>query len=257
MKAFLPALLLASATVMAVPSYAADALTKDDYRNYCGYFLGLDFPVKKKCKGDKCKKISSLKGEKKQLKAIAKLLGTKWTELKSSVEKGKAVGATCDEVGKIYEDAAKTALNKALPGRIAVFVLDYSDPEFVVASVTWRGAAKAKLEEEAALVAKIISEEAPITKTIAVRAVRPKAKKLDNPKAVWFDGKINPERCSRINKDRINQDADRRYIGLFDHVLKIDERTPKLMKYDSRRRRWTDAPADALAHKKGHDKKKG
>ncbi|MCP4501864.1 MAG: hypothetical protein GY822_18045 [Deltaproteobacteria bacterium] len=247
-------LLVVTPALLALPA-SAEEMNKDDFRNYCGYYLGLDQKVSKRCKkGDACKRVSALKGDRAQMKSIGKMLGTSWKKLKASVAKGRAVGATCDEVGKVYEERAHSALKKALPGRVAVFVLDYSDPEFVVASVTWKGGNKGKLEEEAALVAKIVSVRAPITKTIAVRAVNPRAKDISAPSAVWFDGKINPERAARIDTKRIATDADRRYIPLFDAVVKIDERSSKMLKFDARRRSWTDAPADALTPK-GSSKK--
>ena len=226
----------------ATSATAAVEMDHTEFRSFCGYFLGLDFPVNKRCKGAKCKKIKQLRGEKAQMKAIAKLLGVKRSALKAAVEKGKKYGANCEEVGKIAAADAENALKAKFKNRIDVFVLDTSDPEFVVASVTWKGLDRKKLEEEASLIASIVAEQASIAKTIVVRAIKPGAKDKAARSSTWFEGKINPGRAARIHRDKIKLDADRRYMALFDDVIKIAPLKNKLMKYDSRKRKWVDAP---------------
>lgn len=243
-----PVLLLSFALTLSLvaptAASAGEKLNQTDFKNFCGYLIGLERDArnpKRECTG-KCKrKVADLKRERSRLKKVAPLLRTSWKKLKASVEKAKKVGATCEEVGKVHEDKTQKALAEAFGKRVAIYVLDYNDPDFVVASITWRGGNKKKLEEEASLIAAIVTEHAPITKTIALRAISPRGDPADK-KAIWFDGKINPARASRIDKKRIDTDADRRYIGLFDDVVKVDPITAKLMKYDSRKRKWVEAP---------------
>ena len=251
LKSFVPAAFVA-ALVVPTSSLAAPTLDQTDYKNFCGFLIGLERDAKnpkRECEKKGCKKVADLKNDKQKFQKLAPLLGTKWNKLKASVDKAKEVGATCDEVGKIYEDASQKALDAEFGKRVAIYVLDYNDPDFVVASITWRGGDKKKLEEEAALIAAVISESAPITKTIAMRAISPRGEPTDK-KAIWFDGKINPARAARIDRKRIDLDADVRYIGLFDDVVKVDNLSSKLMKYDSRKRKWVEAPPEPVEEEK-------
>lgn len=189
---------------------ASDAdVSGEDYRLFCGYLDALEEP-----------KVKAIKSPKKRDQRIARMAKMSVKKLKASVAKVEKLGATCDEVGKKMEADALAALQKALPGRVAVYQLDYSDPDHVVALLTWKGGDKKLLEEEAALVAKTISDSSPIVRTIAVRGVNPLAQDATADEATWFEAKITRDRAARIDPKSIKDFADTRYIRLFDNVTR-------------------------------------
>lgn len=198
-----PCVLAAAAT----PAYAAVDLEQEDFRIFCGYLDALEDPA-----------VQKLQAGKREAK-IAKMAKLKPAKLREHVARAEKVGATCDELGKKVEADAKSVLDRALPGRIGLFVLDYSDPSHVVAAVTWKGIDKKKLVEEAALIARLLAEEAKITKTIAIRGVDPRAVDMKADEATWFEAKISRMRAERIDKDKIPTYAQSRYLRLFDGVV--------------------------------------
>jgi hypothetical protein len=121
-------------------------------------------------------------------------------------------------VGQNFAQNTKKVLDKELSGRVVVFDIDYSDPSHVIAYVTWMGIDKKKLVEEASLVAAIVAKEAPFVTTIAIRGVDPKAKDKTADTAMWFEAKISRDKADRIEKTKIVDYAETRYIRLFDGV---------------------------------------
>lgn len=205
------ALCLSLATMLVAPVASASGadITGEDYRLFCGYLDALEEP-----------KVKAIKNEKQRDQRIAKMAKLSVKKLKAAVDKVEKLGATCDEVGKKLEADALAALQKALPGRVAVYQLDYSDPDHVVALMTWKGGDKKQLEEEAALVAKTIADTSPIVRTIAVRGVNPLVKDATSDEATWFEAKITRDRAARIDTKSIKDFADTRYIRLFDNVVR-------------------------------------
>ncbi|MDP2342692.1 MAG: hypothetical protein Q8O67_17175 [Deltaproteobacteria bacterium] len=189
-----------------LPAFAAVGLSEEDFRLYCGYLDALAKP-----------EVQKLKGNARDAK-IAKLAKVKAPALAVSVEKGQKAGATCEEIGKSATSDTKSALDKALPGRITFFELDYSDPSHVVARVSWLGIEKKKLIEEAQLVAATLAETAPITKTIALRGVDPAAADRTADDAGWFDAKISRVNAARIEKAKIWENSAR-YKRFFDGIV--------------------------------------
>lgn len=208
---FLSAVCFSLTTVLLAPGAMASSpeITGEDYRLFCGYLDALEDP-----------KVKAIKSEKQRDQRIARMAKLSVAKLKASVAKVEKLGATCDEVGKKLEADALAALQKALPGRIAVYQLDYSAPDHVVALLTWKGGDKRQLEEEASLVAWTIADSAPIVRTIAVRGVNPLVKDSDSDEATWFEAKITRDRASRIDVKSIKDFADTRYIRLFDNVVR-------------------------------------
>ncbi len=200
-------LLVALVVCSSAPALAGVELSEEDFRLYCGYLDALARPDVQKLK-DKAKEAK-----------LAKLAKVKPAALATAVEKGQKAGSTCGEIGKTAAAGAKSALEQALPGRITFFELDDSDPSHVVARVSWLGIEKKKLVEEAALVAAILAETAPITKTIALRGVNPAATDRSADDAGWFDAKISRLNASRIEKPKIWEYATTRYRRLFDGVV--------------------------------------
>jgi hypothetical protein len=194
----------------AAPDAAAAAkkheITPEDYRLFCGYQDALEDPS-----------VAKLKGAKRDAK-IAKMAKLPPKKLMAAVKKAELVGSTCDEIGKLFEAAAKKAVDATLAGRIDSFDFDASDPSHVVASVVFRGGDIKKVVQEAALVAKAIGDVAPITKTLAIRVVSPTAPDRTADAAIWFEGKMNAERSANIDAARVKDFADSRYIRLFDGI---------------------------------------
>ncbi len=206
-----PALLcLCLAVALSAPAAsAAPDVSGEDFRVFCGYLDALGEP-----------KVQKIKSERKRDQKIARMAKMSVKKLKASVAKVEKIGATCDEVGKKLESDAAVALKKALPGRVAVYQLDYSDPDHVVALITWKGGDKKLLEEEAALIARTLADEVPIVRTIAVRGVNPLVADNESDAATWFEAKITRDRAARIDPKSIKDFADTRYIRLFDNVVR-------------------------------------
>jgi hypothetical protein len=204
------AVVVAAALVaLAAPrAHAAVDLAEEDFRLYCGYLDALGQPDVAKLKDDKAREAK-----------IAKMAKVKPAQLSTAIEKGRAAGATCEEIGKTASKATKAALDKALPGRITFFELDTSDPSHVVALVSWIGIDKKKLVEEACTVAAAIAENAPFAKTIAVRGVDPSAADPKADTAAWFEAKMTGANAKRVEKSHIWEYAATRYRRLFDGVV--------------------------------------
>jgi hypothetical protein len=190
----------------AASSSSLDGITGEDYRLFCGYMDALERDDIKKLKG------------KARDKKIAKLAKMSASKLMKSVKKVQTKGATCDEVGKIAESESKSAIEAALGPRVLLYVLDYSDPSHVVASVVWMAMDQKKVVQEAATIAKTLADTVPIAKTIAIQAMKPGEKDPKNKAAVWFEAKAGPKRVANIDPKRIKDFADSRYIRLFDGV---------------------------------------
>ena len=183
---------------------AAVDMSEEDYRLYCGYLDELGKPDMQKLAAGK------------RDKAIAAKAKVKPAVLQAAVAKGTTYGATCDEIGKKVESDVKAGLDAALPGRIAVFKLDYSDPSHVVALVSWLGLDRKKVIEEASAIAFVIANDGKITKTIAIRAVDPAAPDKEADSAMWWEAKITHGQATRIDKTKIADYAATRYLRLFD-----------------------------------------
>jgi hypothetical protein len=198
--------MLAPLFLAAISQFAPAAvdMNEDDFRLYCGYLDVLSKPD-----------IAKLP-ETKRNKKIADMAKVKPAVLTAAVTKGTNYGATCDEVGKKVEADAKSALDQAMPGRISVFKLDYSDPSHVVALVSWLGVDKKKVAEEASTIAYELAQNAKITKTIAIRAVDPNAADKESDAAMWWEAKITKAQATRIDKTKIADYAYTRYMRLFD-----------------------------------------
>lgn len=203
---------LAAAAVLFVPGSSAaaeespKAMTPDDYRVFCGFMDAIEKP--------KLAKLSDKKRDRK----IAKMARLSVKKLRASVAKAKEHGQTCDEVGKVFESQAKTAVDGALGKRVDMFIFDVSDPSHVVAQVRWLAGDRKKLVQEAVLLAKVIGDASPLVKTIALRAVNPSAPDRDSDSAAWLEATMTASRTKNIVKDKIKDSADIRYARLLDGV---------------------------------------
>jgi hypothetical protein len=200
--------------LFAVVTHSAPAavdMSEDEFRLYCGYLDEIGKPDYAKLSNDK------------RDKKIASKAKVKPAVLTAAVAKGGTYGATCDEIGKKAEADTKAALDAALPGRISIFKLDFSDPSHVVALVSWLGVDKKKVVEEASTIANAIATSAKITKTIAIRAVDPAAPDKEADSAMWWEAKITHSQATRIDKAKIADYAATRYLRLFDGCKTVIE----------------------------------
>jgi hypothetical protein len=203
---FAALLALSLAVPAAASSSSLEGISGEDYRLFCGYMDALERDDIKKLKG------------KRRDKKIAKLAKLPRKKLMKAVNKVKEKGATCDEVGKLAETESQKAVDAVLGKRVLLYVLDYSDPSHVVASVVWMAMDQKKVVQEAATLAKTLADTVPIAKTIAIQAMKPGEKDPKNKAAVWFEAKAGPKRVAKIDPKRIKDFADSRYIRLFDGV---------------------------------------
>jgi len=191
---------------LAAPASAND-LSEEEFRLYCGYLDAVKDPAFAKLKG------------KAQTDKIAKKAKVKPKVLTDAVAKGQSVGDNCETIAAGIEKTLRAELDKAMAGRIHVFQLDASDPAHVVVAVSWLGIDKKKLLEEGALIAATAIKHAPMTKTIAVRAVDPSAADKDADAARWFEAKISGLNARRIDVPKIWEYAQTRYKRLFDGLI--------------------------------------
>lgn len=184
---------------------AAVDLDEEEYRIYCGYLDELERPEMQKLKGSA------------RDKKIAQKAKVKPAVLAVAIGKGEKVGSTCAEIGKRVEVDAKLAVEGAVTrARVVVFNFDYSDPGHVVAQVTWLGLDKKKVLEEASRLSSALANDAKIVKTIAIRAVDPASSDKLADEAMWWEAKITRAQAARIDKAKIPDYAQTRYVRLFD-----------------------------------------
>ncbi|MEW5854424.1 MAG: hypothetical protein AB2A00_36955 [Myxococcota bacterium] len=194
--------LLGTLTLSLALSAAAD-LTAEDFRIYCGW------------QGEIAKDENKSLAKDKQLAKVAKLAKVSPKDLKKIVAKGDGAGGSCEAIAKDHESRARKALEGTpLAARVESLQLDFDDPTHVVAYVKWKGEQEKRLEEEASLIAWAVGSNAPIVRTLSIRAVDPK-----DGETALLEGKISAEQMTKIDKARIDSFADARYMKLFDGVI--------------------------------------
>jgi hypothetical protein len=146
--------------------------------------------------------------EKDRLPAIARNFHVSEKKLRDAVKKGEEWG---NQIGPMSEKAATTALEGTpVAPRIKELRFDTSHSH-VVAYVTWLVDQPAQIAKEACLIALRCAKNAPIAKTLSLRAV-------DGADHQVFSGLISREAALRINEARIPDFADTRFIKLFEKV---------------------------------------
>ncbi len=190
------ALLALSPTTLAQPL----ELSVDEFKMFRQYQNALQDP-----------RVQKMKPEARR-PAIAKDAGYKLKDLDRAIEKGEAAGdlkARCESAVK--EGLAQTEL----AARVGKVEVDVSEPH-AVAYVQWLNEALPQLEEEASLVGLETARGCPILSTLQLWA-----QDKGNPSARVFQALISREAASRINKERIKDFADTRYIKLFEKVKSV------------------------------------
>lgn len=180
---------------------AADSMSPDEFRVYCGYQLALQD-----------EKVQKLKG-KRQLKKIARMARIKLRKLKTIVAKGETWTGSCDAISKQAEKDIKAELEKTrVKGRVEFVEVSGAEWDQMVVRIRIKGSEDRFVEEDASAAAYATREKFPMASTMAVAIFNPL-----NPKESWFEGIISNARMRNIQLSRIDSFADTRYMRLFDN----------------------------------------
>lgn len=191
----LSGLVLVGGTAAAESALANGLMTAEEYRLYREYQAALRDP--------RVERLS----EQRRVPAIARNFGIPVPRLREVIAKGDAHAD--DQVGQ-QETAARTALEES-PVRGRVRSVELVDNRgIVVAYVGWRTTDADTLVQEAAHVAKAVSDAAPVADLVAVWACMGSRK--------VFTARIQTSAAARINASRIEDFAETRYIRLFEDV---------------------------------------
>ncbi len=203
-----PVAVLAALSTASAASARASELSEVSAQDYyeAAYFKGaLDNP-----------KISKLKHDQ-QINAIARDLKVKPKKLQQAIAKVEALCGEPDQIGKVAEKALMKSADKTrVKGRVLDVLLNTDEPKHVVAYVRWQASSSKDVVKEASTIANLIAEETPLVSTLSLAAIHPKADKASKD-AVW-SAKIGADSMKKIQKQRIDDYADRLYRGLFEGV---------------------------------------
>jgi hypothetical protein len=200
------AIFSASLLALSAPdAFATDVseITADEYYAAAYFKSALDHPQVRK-HGSK----------KKQIAAVARDI--KWNEKKLAKAIDKVESLDGDPI-----DMAKTAIEGAfggtkVGGRVLDVLINSEEPKHVVVYIRWQGSSAKEVVKEAAIIANVVSKQAPLISTLSLSAIHPKAEKSDKT-SVW-SGKIGKDAMARIDEKRIDAYAERLYKGLFEGV---------------------------------------
>ena len=191
----------AGLALWSLPATAAEAMTPDDFRVYCGYLEAQQEPA-----------LAKLATKARDAK-IAKLAKVTPAKLKILVQRGEAWGASCEDITKQLEQKIQGALQETrLKGRVEFVEITGEQWDQMVVRIRWKGEEDRFVEEEAATAAQVTYELFPMVHTMACAAYDP-----HNKDESLFEGIISNTRMANIQKDRIETFADTRYIKLFDN----------------------------------------
>ncbi|MBL8922556.1 MAG: hypothetical protein JNJ54_27135 [Myxococcaceae bacterium] len=147
-----------------------------------------------------------------RLPAIAKDAGFKLKDLQKAMERAEAAGdfkARCE--ANVKEALAASELKSQL-GRLEVD----TDAAHAVIYVQWFNEEAKDLPVQACTAAAAVASACPIASTISVYANDKAA-----PKVRVFQALISPEGARRINKEKVKDYAETRYMKLFEKVKSV------------------------------------
>jgi hypothetical protein len=203
-----PVAVLAALSIVSSSSAKATELSEVSAQDYyeAAYFKGaLDNP-----------KISRLRHDQ-QISAIARDLKVKPKSLQQAIAKVEATCGEPEQIGRVAEKAVMKGADKTrVKGRVFDILLNTDEPKHVVAYVRWQASSSKDVVKEASTIASLIAQETPFVSTLSLAAIHPKANK-ESKDAVW-SAKISAEAMKKIQKQRIDDYADRLYKGLFEGV---------------------------------------
>lgn len=175
-------------------------LTEAEFKMYRHTRLALEDP-----------RVQAMKPEA-RLPAIAKDAGFKLKDMQKAMERAEAAGdfkAKCE--ANVKEALAGTDLKDKL-GRLEVD----TDAAHAVIYVQWFNEEAKDLSVQACTAAAAVASACPIASTISVYANDKAA-----PKARVFQALISPEGARRINKEKVKDYAETRYMKLFEKVKSV------------------------------------
>ncbi len=199
-----------AASIIALSAWAAPVsaaeigeISTDDY--YGAYYFknALEHP-----------QISKIKSRKKQIKKVARDMKWKSKKLRAAIDKLDSLSGDPVELAKaaITEGFAASRVK----GRILDVLVNAEEPKHVVVYVRWQATKRKEVVKDASAIANVIANKAPFISTLSISAIHPKAKKTSK-KSVW-SGKIGRASMERIDKNRIEDYADRLYKRMFEGV---------------------------------------
>jgi hypothetical protein len=199
---------LATLSILAMPAAFASELSEVSQADFyqAAYFKGaLENP-----------KISRLNHDQ-QISTIARDLKVKPKNLQAAIQKIEALCGDPDDIGKVASTALLHGADKTrVKGRILDVLINTEEPKHVVAYVRFQTSSSKEVVKEASTIANLIATEAPFVSTLSIAAIHPKADK-ESKDAVW-SAKISADSMKKIQKQRIDDYADRLYKGLFEGV---------------------------------------
>ena len=145
--------------------------------------------------------------ESRRLGRVARNFSVPQSRLRDVVALGEEIGE--EQVRRQQEIALEALENSALKGRIRS--VEFVETRgIVVAYVGWRTTEQERIVPEAAHIAKIVADSAPIVELVAMWACMGEYK--------VFTARIQSSSAARFNVERIDCFAETRYIRLFEEV---------------------------------------
>ncbi|RMG11105.1 MAG: hypothetical protein D6729_18490 [Deltaproteobacteria bacterium] len=188
--------LLAAAAPKSLLAVEPDAMSADEYKLYREYQAALE--------DERVKKIKP----KRRMRAIARNFGVPLKKLARVVKKGEQVA---DGLVEANQAAALKALKSHPKVGSLIRDLELVDQGgVVVAYVNWVNSDKDRLAQEAAYVARIVAEAAPVAHLLALWSC--------NGTVKVFTAKIRSSAAARIREERVEDFAATRYLRLFEDV---------------------------------------
>ncbi|MFH1807326.1 MAG: hypothetical protein ABIJ09_01175 [Pseudomonadota bacterium] len=188
-------------TALVPPVQAAESMTPDDFRVYCGYL-----------EAQQDETMAKLSTKARDAK-IAKMAKVNPKKLKQMVKLGESWGSSCEAITKqVEKDILQALQDTRLKSRVEFVEVSGEQWDQMVVRIRWKGDEDRYLEEEAATAALVTLERFPMVHTMACAAYNP-----HKPDESLFEGIISNSRMGNIQKDRIETFADTRYIKLFDN----------------------------------------
>jgi hypothetical protein len=183
-------------------SFATESLnlSEDEFKMYQHYKLALSDA-----------RVQAMKPEA-RLPAIAKDARFKMKDLELAVAKGESAG---DVKGKCESNLKELLDSGELQGKVGRLEVDTSSPH-AVAYVQWFNEEQKNLPFEASFAAARAAEACPIASTITVWA-----QDKGSPKMRVFQALVSSASARRINRERVRDFAETRYVKLFEKMKSV------------------------------------
>lgn len=183
-------------------------ITADEYWGAAYFKQALEHP-----------QVAKQKSRRRQIALVARdmrRMDRKWNRkrLMRAIDKVDDLGG--DPIELATEAIRKGFDGTRVGGRVLDVLINADEPKHVVVYVRWQGSSSKEVIKDAATIAHVVSDQAPLVSTLSLSAIHPKAPKTSK-QSVW-SGKIGRDAMKRIEDKRIEDYADRLYKRLFEGV---------------------------------------